>query len=136
MDNGSGVNVLFKDAAEKMGILDTTNKGKTTLHTIKGTHVHPLGTLKLTIQAEPYNLLVTFHIMDCSTPHNVILVQDWFHKMIVIPLTYHQVFLYPALNRIKEIKGDQEVTRYCDVERTNMIHKGKWSSYTPMDKST
>lgn len=33
MDNGSGINALFMDAAEKMGILDNINKGKTTIHT-------------------------------------------------------------------------------------------------------
>lgn len=29
VDNGLGVYVLFKDAAERMGILDNINKGKT-----------------------------------------------------------------------------------------------------------
>lgn len=33
MDNRLRVNVLFKDAAEKMGILDNINKGRITLHT-------------------------------------------------------------------------------------------------------
>lgn len=36
VDNGYRVNILFKDAAEKMGILDNINKSKTTMHTFNG----------------------------------------------------------------------------------------------------
>lgn len=33
VDNGSGVSVFFKNAAKNMGILNSINKSKTTLHT-------------------------------------------------------------------------------------------------------
>ncbi|KAB2621075.1 hypothetical protein D8674_037654 [Pyrus ussuriensis x Pyrus communis] len=73
VDNGLGVNVLFKDVAEKMGILDSIDKGRTTLHTFNKAPVRFLGTLKLMVQVEAYNHLVTFYVMDCSTPYDVIL---------------------------------------------------------------
>ncbi|KAM1019080.1 hypothetical protein ACFX2I_040520 [Malus domestica] len=73
VDNGSGFSVFFKDDAEKMGILDSINKGKTTLHTFNEASVRSLGTVKLADQAKPYNHLVTFHVMDYSTPNNAIL---------------------------------------------------------------
>ncbi|TQD73104.1 hypothetical protein C1H46_041365 [Malus baccata] len=39
VDNGSGVSLFFDDAAEKMEILNSVNKGKTTIYTFNGTLV-------------------------------------------------------------------------------------------------
>lgn len=36
VDNGYRVNILFKDAAKKMGILDNINKSKTTMQSFNG----------------------------------------------------------------------------------------------------
>ncbi|KAM1466573.1 hypothetical protein ACFX2I_031757 [Malus domestica] len=36
------------------------------------------GTVKLTVQAERYNHLVTFHVMYCPTSHNAILTTSCF----------------------------------------------------------
>ena len=43
VDNGSGVNIFFKDATEKMGIFYNTNMGKTTIHTFNGPPSNPWG---------------------------------------------------------------------------------------------
>lgn len=71
-----------------MGILDSINNGKSTLHTFNGAPVKSLGMVKLAVQADFYHL-VTFHVMDVPTPHNAILGQNWLHKMRVVPSTYH-----------------------------------------------
>ncbi|KAM2989055.1 hypothetical protein FF2_003079 [Malus domestica] len=39
VDNSSGVSLFFDDAVEKMEILDSVNKGKTTIYTFNGTLV-------------------------------------------------------------------------------------------------
>lgn len=52
------------------------------------------GSAIASIKAEPSNHLVTFHVMDCLTPHNVILGQNWLHKMKVVPSSYHQLLCY------------------------------------------
>lgn len=77
-----------------MGILDSINKRKTTLHTFSGALVQSQKIVKPAIKAEPSNHLVTFHVMDCLTPHNVILGQNWLHKMKVVPSSYHQLLCY------------------------------------------
>lgn len=64
VDNGSGVHVIFNDVVEKVGIHDCINKGNTTFHTFNVAPIWPLRTMKLAVQAELSNHLVTFHIMD------------------------------------------------------------------------
>lgn len=97
---------LFKDAAKKKGILDNINKRKTTLHTFNGALVRSPITVKLAVKAEPSNHVVTFHIMDCPTPHNVILSWNWLHKMKVVQSSYHQLLHYSTPGGVKEFKED------------------------------
>lgn len=56
-----------------MGIIDSNNKGRTTLHTYNRAPVRSLGTIKLAIKVEPFYHLVTFHVMNCSTPRKAII---------------------------------------------------------------
>lgn len=49
VDNRSGVNIIFKDVAEKMAILDNINKGKTTIHSFNMALVWSLSTVKVAI---------------------------------------------------------------------------------------
>lgn len=72
-----------------MGILDSINKGKITPHIFNKAPVRFLWTMKLVGQVEPYNHLVTFHVMDYSTPHNAILGRNWLHKLKIVPSSYH-----------------------------------------------
>lgn len=71
--------------------------------------------------------------MDCPTPYNAILDQNWLHKMMVVPSSYHKLLSYHANGKVKEIKEDQSIARCCAVESMNMIKKGKQSSNTRMD---
>lgn len=80
IDNGSRENVIFKDTIEKIGILDIINKAKTTIHTFNRDSILSLGKIKLAIQAEPYNHLVTL-ILWTTGLHNIILGRNWLHKM-------------------------------------------------------
>lgn len=56
-----------------MKILNNINKEKTTLNTFNEKPVRFLGTMRLAIQAKPYNHLVTFHVMDSRTLLDAIL---------------------------------------------------------------
>ncbi|KAM2451813.1 hypothetical protein ACFX1W_009217 [Malus domestica] len=74
----------------KVQISNTLHQqGNTTLHTFNGAPVQFLETMKLMVQAKSYNHLVTFHVMDCPTPHSAILGRTWLHKMKVVPSIYH-----------------------------------------------
>lgn len=49
VDNGYAVSTLFKDTAERMRILDSINKGKTTMHAFKNSLVQSLRRIKLVV---------------------------------------------------------------------------------------
>lgn len=51
VDNGSGVNVIFNDVVEKMGIHESINKGNATLHTFNVALIWSLEIVKLAVQA-------------------------------------------------------------------------------------
>ena len=48
-----------------------------------------LGDVVLPVQASPITLNVQFSVVDDLSPYNVIMGSAWFHKMKVIPFTYH-----------------------------------------------
>lgn len=75
-DNRSRVNIIFKDAAEKMRILDNSDKSKTTLHTFNETPAWFLGIVKVMVQVESYTYLVFFNVMDCLTSDNSIVKRN------------------------------------------------------------
>lgn len=103
MDNGSRVNIIFKEVLEMMKILDSINKSMTTLPTFNGSLVQSLKIVKLVVHAKSYNYLVVFHDMDCLTLHNTILGQNWLYKMRAV----HRSTITTLIGGIKEIKGDQ-----------------------------
>lgn len=57
--------------------------------------------MRQTVQAEPYNHLVTFHVMDCPISHNAIIGRNWLHKMQTVPSSYHQLLRYPTPDEVK-----------------------------------
>lgn len=94
-----------------------------TLHTFNRAPVQSLRIVKLAIQAEPYNHLVTFTVMDCPTLHNAIISRNWLHKMKAVFSTYHLLLHYLALCAVKKIREDQSAIRCCTIEIMNMIRK-------------
>lgn len=106
VDGRAGVNMFFKDTMERMGLLNDITKTWSVMMTFEWTHVQTLGTLKLSIIIDPYSLMINFHVLDTSSPHNTILARNWIHIMKAVPSTYHQVIWYPTSTRVKENKGD------------------------------
>lgn len=60
-------------------------------------------------------ILTNFVILNTSTSYNVILGRTYIHKMRVIPSTYQQLIKYPTIDRIKELRGEQENVRSCYI---------------------
>lgn len=91
VDSGAGVNLLFKNTVKRMRLLNDTTKTRSIMMVFEGALVQTLGTLKLPVVADPYSLIINFHVLDVPSPYNVILGRSLIHIMRVIPSTNHQV---------------------------------------------
>ncbi|RXH94245.1 hypothetical protein DVH24_023929 [Malus domestica] len=61
--SGVGVNLLYKDTLEHIGLLNDVTKSRFILMAV-------LGTLKLPVVVNPYNFMINFPILDASSQHN------------------------------------------------------------------
>ena len=56
-----------------------------------------------------------FIVVDAYSPYTTIVTRPWLHTLGAISSTLHQNVKYPSKGQIKEILGDQALTRQCMV---------------------
>ena len=114
VDNGSSTNVLFLNALKEMKI-DESNirRCATMLVGFSGEQKFTVGDIALPVYAGGINLNVNFAVLDSPSAYNMILGRPWIHKMRAVPSTFHQVVRFPTKWGIKEIKGEQSISREC-----------------------
>ncbi|XP_062080216.1 uncharacterized protein LOC133784968 [Humulus lupulus] len=108
VNGGSGVDVLFWEAFQKMGFEE--NQIRPTIAPILGFNsqrVYPKGAIRLNVIAAECNLEVDFLIIDYITSDNAIMGQNWIHRMQGVVSTFHQVMRCqsPNGNYTIDIKG-------------------------------
>ncbi|XP_062104183.1 uncharacterized protein LOC133815347 [Humulus lupulus] len=113
VDGGSGVDILFWEAFQKMGLEE--NQIRTSTAPILGFNsqrVYPKGVVQLTVIAAKRTLLVDFLIMDSITSYNAIMGRSWIHRMVS---TLHQVMRRHSPNGryTIDIKGCQKQAKKC-----------------------
>ncbi|KAB2623881.1 hypothetical protein D8674_037834 [Pyrus ussuriensis x Pyrus communis] len=111
VDIGAGISIFFKDAIERMRILDIINKSKTMFHTFIETLVQSFKMAKLAIHVYLTTTRRFSTSWIASTLHNAILGSNWLYKMKASPSYFHQLFHYLAPAEVKEIMRDQAVAR-------------------------
>ena len=114
MDNESSVNVLFLNAYREMRLTESNiTRRSISLVGFSGESKNTVGETVLPIYIEGVNLYTKFVILDSPSAYNVILGCPWIHKMEAIPSTYHQIIRFPIKWGIKEIYGQQHISRQC-----------------------
>ncbi|KAL5545185.1 hypothetical protein UlMin_008969 [Ulmus minor] len=114
VDNGSSTNVLFLNALKEMKIDESNIRRCTTvLVGFSGEQKFTIGDVALPVYAGGINLNVNFAVLDSPSAYNMILGRPWIHKMRVVPSTFHQVVRFPTKWGIKEIRGEQSISREC-----------------------
>ncbi|XP_075473380.1 uncharacterized protein LOC142504391 [Primulina tabacum] len=115
VDNGSSVNVIFKEALCNL-------RGKITLPLTLGT-----GDLRKTV-------MTVFTVVDAPSSYNIILGRLAMNEMRAVASTYHQKIKFSVRGRVGEVKGDQPSSRRCygetvrvDQKKAIMEEKGKES---------
>ena len=72
---------------------------------------------------------VDFIVVDAYSPYTTIVARPWLHTLGAVSSTLHQKIKYPSKGKIKEILGDQTMTRQCMVAAIQ--HKPEVESVTP-----
>ena len=85
----------------------------TTLIGFSGESKATLSEIVLPVWAEGMNLNTKFVVMDNPSAYNIILGRPWIHEMKAVPSTYHQVIRFPTPWGVKEVRGEQFVSRDC-----------------------
>ena len=73
------------------------------------------GQIRLPIQAGSEVVEVDFIVVDAYSPYTAIVVRPWLHTLGAVFSTLHQKVKYPSGDRIKELVGNQSMTRQCLV---------------------
>ena len=73
------------------------------------------GQIKLPIQAGSEVVEVDFIVVDAYSPYTAIVARPWLHTLGAVFSTLHQKVKYPSGDRIKELVGNQPMTRQCLV---------------------
>ena len=64
---------------------------------------------------------VDFIVVDSYSPYTTIVARPWLHALGAVSSTLHQKMKYPSEGLVKEILGNQSVTRQCMVAA--ILHK-------------
>ncbi|XP_062088813.1 uncharacterized protein LOC133795378 [Humulus lupulus] len=82
IDGGSGVDILFWEAFQKMGLKENQIRPSTMpILGFNSQRVYPKGVVRLTVVAAERALSVDFLIIDSTTSYNAIMGRNWIHRM-------------------------------------------------------
>ncbi|XP_030924715.1 uncharacterized protein LOC115951699 [Quercus lobata] len=116
VDQGSAVEIMYPDLYKGLNLkLEDLTTYNSPLVSFEGKTVIPRGQIRLPIQTGLDVVEVDFIVMDAYSPYTAIVARPWLHALEVISSTLHQKVKYPSNGQIKEIVGNQFMTRQCMV---------------------
>ena len=118
MDNGSLADIIYLPAFQQMKLSkERIRPFISPLVSFTRDKVIPKGVVKLTIIVGTYPMQaskeIDFLMVDCPSTYNVILGRPTLNKLKVATLTYYIKVKFPTAHGIREIRGDQVLTREC-----------------------
>ena len=116
VDGGSGADIIFWDAFQKMQIPHNEIRPSTTpIMSFSGEKVYPKGAITLPVYAAERIVEVDFVLIDARTTLNGIMGRTWIHKMKGVVSTLHQVMRCqsPDGTYTIDVKGDQGQAKKC-----------------------
>ena len=85
------------------------------LVSFEGKTVTLTGQIRLPIQTGLNVVGVDFIVVDVYSPYAAIVARPWLHALGAVSSTLHQKVKYPLEGQVKEIVGNQSMTRQCMV---------------------
>ncbi|XP_062074958.1 uncharacterized protein LOC133778965 [Humulus lupulus] len=137
IDGGSGVNILFWEAFQKMGLEENQIRPSTTpILGFNSQRVYPKGVVQLIVVAAERTFPVDFLIIDSTTSYNTIMGRNWIHRMQGVVSTLHQVMRCQSPNGryTVDIKGCQKQAKKCFLTLKEINSSGTASHNNSLDK--
>ncbi|XP_074591091.1 uncharacterized protein LOC141846979 [Curcuma longa] len=121
VDTGSSVNVLYKDAFDRMQIDENEMQPMaTSLFGFSGHEVRPLGQIRLPLSLGKEPLRRTratlFTVVEAPSAYNVILGRPALSSFGAVVSTYHQKLKFPVHDQVGSVGGDQNIARKCYID--------------------
>ncbi|XP_074569642.1 uncharacterized protein LOC141826298 [Curcuma longa] len=127
VDTGSSVNVLYKDAFDRMQIDgDELHPMATSLFGFSGHEIRPLGQIRLPLSLgkEPFaeSEATLFTVVEAPSAYNVILGRSALSSFGAVVSTYHQKLKFSVHDQVGSVGGDQNIARKCyiDIVQTDL----------------
>ena len=116
VDQGSAVEIMYPDLYKGLNLkLEDLTAYNSPLVSFEGKTIIPRGQIRLPIQTGLDVVEVDFIMVDAYSPYTTIMARPWLHALEVVSSTIHQKVKYPSNGQVKEIVGNQSMTRQCMV---------------------
>lgn len=121
VDSGRSVNILFKEAFNRMQIDPFELQPLSIfLFGFAGHKIRPLEqvNLSLSLGEEPLRRTrsIVFIVVEVTSAYNVILVRPAMSTFKIVASTYHQKVKFPISSLVGEVQGNQVTSRKCYLE--------------------
>ena len=118
VDNESSVDILYYQAFKRMGLRDSNLRPfPNPIYSFTGDSVVPVGviTLLLTVGEYPRKsyVMADFLVINQPSAFNVVLGRLSLRALKAITSIYHILMKFPTLNRVGQVRGNQEEARRC-----------------------
>ncbi|XP_012833163.1 PREDICTED: uncharacterized protein LOC105954039 [Erythranthe guttata] len=135
VDTGSSADIIYYDCFRQMRLNLEVRRVDTALVGFAGEVVQPMGevTLPISLGTEPLRATrsVRFLIIDAPSTYNMIMGRPSMNVFEAIVSTFHMKMKFPVMDKVGEVRGDQELARKCynlalrESRRINPVSWGK-----------
>ena len=116
VDQGSATEIMYPDLFNGLNLkTEDLTPYNSLLVSFEGKVIIPKGQVRLPVQTRSEIMEVDFIVVDAYSPYTAIVARPWLHTLGTISSTLHQKVKYPSGGKIKEILGDQTMTRQCMI---------------------
>ncbi|XP_012848582.1 PREDICTED: uncharacterized protein LOC105968491 [Erythranthe guttata] len=117
VDTGSSADIIYYECFKQMRLNFEVRRVDTALIGFAGEVVQPMGevTLPVSLGTDPLKATraVRFLIIDAPSSYNMIMGRPSMNAFEAVVSTFHMKMKFPVLDRVGEVRGDQETSRRC-----------------------
>ena len=112
VDQGSTAEIMYPNLYKRLNLkAENLMPYSSPLVSFEGKIIILKGEVRLPVQTGSEVGEVDFIVMDAYSPYTAIVARLWLHTLGAVSSTLHQKVKYPSDGQIKEILGDQAMTR-------------------------